>query len=97
MLQMNKIIRLLLYNVVYSLFVIPSFYYFLAADSKDQFAALFIGALTIPWSFIFAIILSVLNIEISSKLFDRSLLMLLFVLLNQIIIFLFSLSRIKNQ
>jgi hypothetical protein len=89
--------RLFLYNLVYTILVIPSFFYFLAADSKDQFAAMFISTLTLPWSFILAICFSALEIEISNKLFDRSLLLLFFVFLNQIIIFLFSLKKLKKR
>lgn len=76
-------------NIVYSAIVIPSFIYFILNDSNDQFAALFIAALTFPWSFILAFILGALGVDISSKLVIRSLMLLLFVALNQIIIIVF--------
>ena len=86
---MNRKFGVFLGNVVYSIIVIPSFIYFLANDSKDQFAALFIAALTFPWSFGLALILGALGIDIPSKLITRSLMFSLFVVVNQIIIFIF--------
>ena len=86
---MNRKLGVFFGNVVYSIIVIPSFVYFLKNDSKDQFAALFIAALTFPWSFILALILGALGIDISSKLVIRSFILLLFVLLNQTIIYIF--------
>jgi hypothetical protein len=83
---MNKKFGVFWGNIVYSIIVIPSFIYFIINDSNNQFAALFIAALAFPWSFILAFILGALGIDISSKLAIRSLMLLLFVLLNQIII-----------
>ena len=80
-------------NIVYSIIVIPSFIYFIINDSNDQFAALFIAALTFPWSFILAFILGALGIDISSELAIRSLMLLLFVALNQIIIGLYYIKK----
>ena len=45
---MNKKFGSFLGNIVYSIIVIPSFIYFIINDSNDQFAALFIAALTFP-------------------------------------------------
>jgi hypothetical protein len=80
-------------NLIYSMVVIPSFFYFVFNDSNDKFASLFISALTLPWSFILAFILGALDINISSKLFLRNLILLSFVFLNQIIIWIF----LKNK
>ena len=93
---MNRKLGVFFGNVVYSIIVIPSFVYFLTNDSRDQFAALFIAALTFPWSFILALILGALGIDISSKLVIRSFILLLFVLLNQTIIYIFYKTKKKR-
>jgi hypothetical protein len=85
-------IRLYFGNLIYTIIVIPSFVYFIINDSNDQFAALFIAALTFPWSFFLALILGVLGLEIPS-LGMRSIILLLFVILNQLLIGVFFIKK----
>jgi hypothetical protein len=86
---MNKKFEFIWGNVIYSILVVPSFIYFIVNDQNDQFAALFIAGLTLPWSFTLAFILGALNIDTSNKLAVRSFILLIFVILNQIIIWFF--------
>jgi hypothetical protein len=94
---MSKKSRLLLGNTLYTALMIPSFIYFLIANSRDQWdlwlAALFIGALTFPWSIIVPLSLGALDmsgllkIDMPESLAVRSSILFLFVLLNEYIIY----------
>jgi hypothetical protein len=99
--HMTKKLRLLLGNIIYTVLMIPSFSYFLIADSRDQFAALFIGILTLPWSLILLLSLGMLSmsgllkIDMPESLAARGFILLLFVVLNECIIYKLAMTRDK--
>jgi hypothetical protein len=90
---MPKKLRVLLANIIYTVLMVPSFAYFLFAASRDQFAAMFIGMLTFPWSTVLFLLLGMLNmsgllkIDMPESLAVRSSILFLFVLLNEYIIY----------
>jgi hypothetical protein len=90
---MHKTIKSLLGNLIYTTLVVPSFVFFLVADSKNQFAALFIGLFTWPWSLLVAMLLGAIGIDAPNSLLIRSLILFLFVVLNEIIIYKISTAR----
>lgn len=91
--NVRELIKLYLYNAIYTILVIPSFVFFIMRDSTDQFAALFIGFFTFPWSLAMFLVLGFLNlsgvstVDLPNSLFTRGLILLLFVALNEILIY----------
>ena len=104
---MSKRSRLLLGNIVYTVLMIPSFIWFLIVSSRGQgdlwLAALFIGVLTFPWSLIVPLslgaldMLGLLKIDEPESLIARSLILLLFVVLNECIIYKLAIRQINKE
>jgi len=67
--------------------VMPAFIYLNIMEISNKFAAIYIAALTLPWSFLVGFVFSMFDISLGESTMVRNIVLIIFVIVNNYLIY----------